>query len=48
MNKFKANKYMESKVNKQEQQMAKYWEQNACGVHVKNYDTEEEDENYEI
>ncbi len=40
----KAYKYMEFDVHNQEQQMLVYWEQSAGGVHVKNYDTKEEDE----
>jgi hypothetical protein len=31
MNKFKPYKYMESKVQKKEQQMPIYWEKSACG-----------------
>jgi hypothetical protein len=48
VNKFKPYKYMEFKVQKQEQQMPKYLEQSASGVHAKKFDMEKEDENYEI
>ncbi len=48
VNKFKPYKYMESEVQKQKQQMLVYWEHNAGGVQVKNSNTKEEYENYEI
>ncbi len=48
VNKLKPYKYMESEVQKQEQQMPIYWEKSVGGVQVENFDTEEEDENYEI
>ncbi len=47
MNKLKPYKYMESKIQKQEQQMSLYWEQSASGVHTKNFDTKE-DEDFEM
>ncbi len=47
VNKFKPYKYMESKVQKQEHMLI-YWEQNAGAIHVKNFDTEEDDEDCEI
>ncbi len=43
-NKLIPYKYMESKVQKKEQQMLVYWEQNACGVQEANYRTKEDDE----
>ncbi len=39
---------MESKVQKQEQQMLVYWEQSAGGVQMENYDMEEENEDCEM
>ncbi len=48
MNKFKPYKYMESKVQKKEQQMPIYWEQNVGGVQEANFDTEEDDDGCEI
>ncbi len=48
VNKLKPYKYMESKVQKQKQQMLIHWEQSAGGVQAKNFDMEEEDEDCEI
>ncbi len=48
VNKLKPYKYMEFEVQKQEQQMSIYWEQNVGGVQAENFDTKEDDENYEI
>ncbi len=39
---------MEFEVQKQEQQMPVYWEQNPSGVQAENFDMEEEDEDCEI
>jgi hypothetical protein len=39
---------MEFEVQKQEQQMPVYWEQNISGLQVKYFDTEVEDEEYDI
>jgi hypothetical protein len=48
VNKFKPYKYMEFKVQNQEQQMRIYWEQSEGGVHVENFDIEKEDKDCEI
>jgi hypothetical protein len=48
VNKLKPYKYMESKVQRQEQHMLVYWEQSVAGVQLENFDTEEEDEHCEI
>ncbi len=48
VNKLKPYKYMESKVQRQEQHMLVYWEHSAIGVHVENFDMEEEGEHCEI
>ncbi len=48
VSKLKSYKYMEFEVQKQKQQMSVYWEQNAGGIQVKNSETEEENEDYEI
>ncbi len=47
VNKLKPYKYMESEVQKQEQQMPIYQEQNVGGFQVENFDMEEEDEKCE-
>jgi hypothetical protein len=47
MNMLKAYKYMESKVHNKKQQMLVYWEQSISRVHVKFFDTKEEDEDCE-
>jgi len=47
VNKFKPYKYMESKVQKQEQHMLVYWEHNACGVQANNSDTKEDNNDCE-
>jgi hypothetical protein len=47
VNKLKPYKYMESEVQRQEQQMLVYWEQSVARVQVENSNTEE-DENCEI
>ncbi len=39
VNKLKPYKYMEFEVQKQEQQMRVYWEQNAGGVQLENSNT---------
>jgi hypothetical protein len=44
--KLKAYKYMKFEVQKQKQQMSIYWEQSACGLQAKNFDTKVEDEDY--
>ncbi len=40
--------YMESEVQKQEQQMPIYWEQSASRVQAENYNMEVDDEDHEI
>ncbi len=37
---------MKFEVQKQEQQMPVYWEQSACGLQAKDFDTKVEDEDY--
>ncbi len=37
---------MDSKIQKQEQHMLMYWEQSVGGLHVEDFDTKVEDENY--
>jgi hypothetical protein len=37
---------MKFEVQKQKQQMSIYWEQSACGLQAKNFDTKVEDEDY--
>ncbi len=44
LNKLKPYKYMESKVQKQEQKMLVYWEKSVSGVQGENFNTKEEDE----
>ncbi len=44
VNKLKPYKYMESEVQKQEQHMLIYSEQNVGGLQAKNFDMEDEDE----
>ncbi len=46
VNKPKPYKYMESKVQKGEQQMLIYWEQSSRGVQEDDFDTKVEDEDY--
>ncbi len=48
VNKLKPYKYMESKVQKKEQQMLVYWVQSAGGVQEVNFDIEEDNERCEI
>jgi hypothetical protein len=48
MNKLKPYKYMELKVQKKEQHMLVYWEQNVGGVQVANFKTKEDNEECEI
>ncbi len=48
VNKLKTYKYMESKVQKKEQQMLVYWVQSAGGVQEVNFDIEEDNERCEI
>ncbi len=48
VNKLKPYKYMESEVQRQEQQMLIYWENSVSGVQMKIFDMEEEDEVYEL
>jgi hypothetical protein len=48
VNKLKPYKYMESEVNKQEQQMLVYWEQSTNGLHAKDSYTKVEDKNCDI
>jgi hypothetical protein len=48
MNTLKPYKYMESKVQKKEQQMLIYWEKSAGGVQEANFDTKEDNDECEI
>ncbi len=48
VNKRKPYKYMESKVQKKEQQMAIYWENSACGIQEANSNTKEDNDRCEI
>jgi hypothetical protein len=44
--KLKPYKHMKFEVQKQKQQMLVYWEDSACGLQVKDFDSEVEDEDY--
>ncbi len=48
MNKLRPHKYMEFEVQKQKQHMLMYQEQNIGGFQAENFDTEVEDEDYDI
>ncbi len=45
---FKPYKYMESKVQKKEQQMLVYWEWSASGIQKANFDIKDDNEGCEI
>ncbi len=48
VNKFKPYKYMESEVQKQEQQMPTYWEHSINGFQAEDFDMKVEVENCDI
>jgi len=48
VNKLKPYKYMESEVQKKEQHMLICWEKNVGGVQEANFDTEKDDDIFEI